>query len=306
MSRFIFTLLISSLFLSCEKESKTITINEDSNLEGLIEFQETPKVCDRWLDQKEMEIRVKKTNGSGREFKLETYVDGQMYEVIRGNFNDYNSKRQVVRIPSFKNKGIVEFESKFFIGDEFVDSESTSIIYLDQGGKASFVDYTKGSGSYCGQLQFFTDKKLHPLPAAGNYKLNIESKHHTFRKADGSAMTVITHDCNHLVSSTGKGIIPIPPIPNDTFYYPKEFRIVEGKQAYKNTGELVVKADDVGKYLAYSINIDAAGHYMKAKQWGSDLTLFEENCLYLPKHLSLYSVHYPDSISNQYLSLVDN
>jgi len=95
MNRYIFVLLISSLFLSCEKELKTKANNEvseledsinDPDLEGLIKFQQSPKICNIWSDEKELEIVLIKTKGPGREFRLETYADGQMYEVVKGVF----------------------------------------------------------------------------------------------------------------------------------------------------------------------------------------------------------------------------
>jgi len=70
--------------------------------------------------------------------------------------------------------------------------------------------------------------------------------------------------------------------------------------------ELEIKADDIGKYLAYGLSINLAGYYKESSYWGiSDFRISAENCLYLPRALTLYAVHYPDSISNQYLSYSD-
>jgi len=147
----------------------------------------------------------------------------------RGYFNHHNYKRQTVRIPSFENKEVVAFESKFFVEDKLVDSESTSILYLKEGEKSSYIDYENASGSFCGKLQYFTNEKLEPFSTAGKYSLNVESTFHTSKQEDSSAITVVSHNGKNLISPDGK-IISIPQIANDTFFYPKEFKITEGKE----------------------------------------------------------------------------
>lgn len=307
---FVLALAILSIF-SCKEEEKIWMSDLQVEEHGRLSFMETPKILIKNCgESSSIELMLRRKNKEAGHYKVVAYLDGKKIESLENHFNENipqtqspSYKKVAIDLPKYSDKDTSVLSVDYFLNGDLVGSQSEKVIYLDEGEEIAYVDYNHKFGVRCGGNTYFSNRNLYPIPGAGDYEIDLETIINTYRTEDDLLAMAVSYAPNELRDIKSSNTIPIPSIPADTFYFPKEFKKKEGiikRQPFWYKG---YKEKDVGKYLTYGIRKTSAGYFKKVVAKECELAITQEYCIYEPDLMSLSIKHYPDSISNNYITL---
>ena len=286
---------------------------------GTFYFNENPKVIAKNCKEvPELAYMIHKKFKTQDSFRLMVYLNNEIYKEIKNdfwkkirNYKENDGKiSDALELPIYSSieNDTINLRVEYFYKDWLIEEEEIKILYLEDGQIAQVFDYKYfNTGNVCELPTPFQNSDLHPIPHEGKYDIIEKTVFRTEKISDDQKMTIVDYGNTYLQSKTSGIKIPIPKKEkNDTFFHPAGFKIKEGavtanKYLYYNFDE-----EMIGKYPAIHLVESGVALYKTVEVNECKLITGDEFCVYKPTEIMYGFIDYPDSISNNYYSVLDN